>query len=49
MYRCRCCNALDTKFDGVDWYCEECLDAIDALITEEEDYEDVEWLILQGS
>jgi len=39
--RCHCCDAPDAKFDGTDWYCVECQDWIDELISEDFlEYED---------
>ena len=40
--RCRCCNSLDAVWDGVDYYCEECLDEIHQAIKDFETEEIIE-------
>ena len=39
--RCRCCDSPEAKWDGVDFYCDSCLDSIwEAIHEDEEDDED---------
>lgn len=44
--RCRCCDSPQAKFihHYDEWYCEECLDSIEDVISEDEDLEELdEW------
>lgn len=40
--RCRCCNSPEAVWDGVDYYCEECLEEIRETIRDYEDEDDTE-------